>query len=625
MSAELAVVLVLLAAAIAMFALNKPRMDAVALIMLTALPFTGAIARGVARLLPDLLPSTGQAVLTMGEALAGFSDSNIVLIAALFVIGDGLVRTGVARKLGDWLIARAGSSEILLLVLLMAVVCGLGSMMSSTAVTAIFIPVALRVAQTTGTSPGRLMMPLSFAALISGMTTLVATAPNLVVNSELVRQGAGGFHFFSFTPFGVPVLVLGILYMIFARRWLPATDVRSAGEPRRPSLADWIAEYNLAGREHRVRVTDRSPLVGKTLEELRLRDTSGASIVAIERDGALTQPTAKTELRAGDVLFVDLFAPGADAEALREKYALGAMPLTGPYFTDLAQEIGMAEAIVPASSDFAGEAVAAARFRDRYGLTVIGLRRGRTALARGVQNEELKIGDTLLVIGPWKAIRNAQSDGRNLVVFNLPAELEEVLPVPGKAPQAVLCLALVVVLMVSGVVPNVQAALIGCLLMGALGCTDLNSAYRSIDWKTIVLIVGMLPFSLALQRTGGVELMADGLMAVIGGAGTYVVLASLFAVTALLGLFISNTATAVLMAPVALAVAREFQASPYPFAMIVALGASTAFMTPVSSPVNTLVVTPGNYTFGDFVRVGTPFSLIVLVVGVVMVPWLLPL
>ena len=156
--------------------------------------------------------------------------------------------------------------------------------------------------------------------------------------------------------------------------------------------------------------------------------------------------------------------------------------------------------------------------------------------------------------------------------------------------------------MVSGVVPNVQAALIGCLLMGALGCIDLNSAYRSIDWKTIVLIVGMLPFSIALQRTGGVDLMADGLMAVIGGAGTYVVLARLFAITALLGLFISNTATAVLMAPVALAVAKDMQASPYPFAMIVALAASTAFMTPVSSPVNTLVVTPGNYTFGDFVQ-----------------------
>jgi di/tricarboxylate transporter len=604
MGYELAAVLVLLAAAILMFAINRPRMDAVALIVLTALPFTG--------------------VLNISEALAGFSDPNIVLIAALFVIGDGLVRTGVAQRLGDWLLSRARGSQTRLLVLLMAVVCALGATMSSTAVTAIFIPVVLRIAQSTGTAPGRLMMPLSFAALISGMTTLVATAPNLVVNSELVRQNHQSFRFFSFTPFGLPILVLGILYMTFARRWLPgATD--PGGVSRRPSLADWIEEYKLAGRDHRVRVTARSPLAGKTLEELQLRNTSGANLVAIERDGTLIQPTAKTELRAGDVLLIDLFAPDADVAALREQHALEAMPLTGDYFTDRSQDIGMAEVILPPSSDLVGKTVAVANFRDRYGLAVIGLRRGTTALERRLQNEVLKIGDTLLVIGPWRAIRNAQQGGRDLVVFNLPVEFEEVLPVPSKALHAVFCLALVVVLMVGGIVPNVQAALIGCLLMGALGVIDLNSAYRAIDWKTIVLIVGMLPFSLALQRTGGVALMADGLMSVIGGAGTHAILACLFAVTALLGLFISNTATAVLMAPVALAVAKDLHASPYPFAMTVALAASTAFMTPVSSPVNTLVVGPGNYTFGDFVRIGTPFSLIVLVVCVILVPWLLPL
>src|SRR3974377_2099289 len=204
MNASLVVVLVLLASAIAIFAINKPRLDAVALIMLGVLPFTG--------------------VLTVNEALSGFSDPNIVLIAALFVIGDGLVRTGVAQRLGDWLIAKAGNSEVRLIVLLMVVVCGLGATMSSTAVTAIFIPVALRIAQTTGISPGRLMMPLSSAALISGMMTLVANAPNFRLNREIARHGVQGFRFFSFTPFGVPVLLLGLVYMCFARRWLPAVS-----------------------------------------------------------------------------------------------------------------------------------------------------------------------------------------------------------------------------------------------------------------------------------------------------------------------------------------------------------------------------------------------------------------
>jgi di/tricarboxylate transporter len=604
MTTELALILALLCAAIVMFAVNRPRMDVVALIMLTALPFTG--------------------VMTASEALTGFSDANIVLIAALFVIGEGLVRTGVARRLGDWLTAKAGGNETQLIALLMLVVCGLGATMSSTAVTAIFIPVVLRIAQATGTPTSQLMMPLSFAALISGMTTLVATAPNLVVNGELERHGMAGFHFFSFTPFGVPILVLGIVYMSFARRWLPARTERESRGPRRPSLGDWIEEYKLAGREHRVRVLDGSPLTGKTLAELKLRQGIGANLVAIERGGALLQPTAKSELLAGDVLLVDLIAPDTDIEALRRQYGVEDVPLSGGYFSDLSQEIGMVEVILPASSELIGKTVTEVDFRSRFGLSVIGLRRGASAHQGGLQNERLELGDTLLLIGAWKAIRKAQS-GKNFVILNLPAELDEVLPVAGKAREAVLCLLLVVGLMVSGVVPNVQAALIGCLLMLALGVIDIASAYRSIDWKTIVLIVGMLPFSVALQRTGGVDKIADGLMVVIGGAGPHLVLATLFAITALLGMFISNTATAVLMAPIALAVAGELKASAYPFAMIVALAASTAFMTPVSSPVNTLVVTPGNYTFGDFVRIGVPFSLIVLFVSVILVPWLLPL
>lgn len=604
---DLVIVLVLLGAAIVMFAINKPRLDAVALIMLAALPFTG--------------------VLTMTEALAGFSDPNIVLIAALFVLGDGLVRTGVAQGLGDWLTLKAGRSEIRLIVLLMVVVAGLGATMSSTAVTAIFIPVALRISKSTGVGPGRLMMPLSFAALMSGMLTLVATAPNLVVNGELERHGIEGFRFFSFTPFGLPVLVLGILYMSFARRWLP--DIKETKNSDDPNFFAWIEEYKLADREYRLRVAAQSPLIGKPLEELNLRGSSGINIVAIERkrkySSQILQPSAKTELVADDILLIDMFAPHDSIQTLRQQFALEALPLSGSYFSDRSQEIGMAEVLVVSTSDLIGKTVVESRFRTRFGLTVVGLRRGVVAHERDILNEALTAGDTLLLIGPWSDIERLQSDNTDLITIRLPTEFHQVLQVPGKAPQALLCLLLVVGLMVSGLVPNVQAALIGCLLMGALGCIDLPSAYRSIDWKTIVLIVGMLPFSIALERTGGVELAAEGLRSVTSGSGTYVILGTIFAMTALLGMFISNTATAVLMAPVAIAVAKDMHVSPYPFAMIVALAASTAFMTPVSSPVNTLVVAPGHYTFGDFVRMGVPFSFIVMIVCVFLVPWLLPL
>lgn len=606
MTTELIAVLGLLLAAIVMFAINRPRMDAVALLMLTLLPFTG--------------------VITINEALVGFSDANIVLIAALFVIGDGLVRTGAASRLGDWLSGAAGSSENRLIVLLMLVVCGLGSTMSSTAVTAIFIPVVLRISRRSGIAASQLMMPLSFAALISGMMTLVATAPNLVVNSELTRSGAEGFHFFSFTPFGLPILAMAIVYMLVARRWLlPAKNTElSAAESARPSLSGWVKLYDLKDREHRVRVLAGSQLIGKSLEELRLRDRRGASLLAVQRREGLVQPTGKTVIAEGDILLIDLFAPGADAERLREEYGLEPLPLSGAYFTDQSQEIGMVEVLLPGDSDLIGQTVSEARFRDRTGLTVIGLRRGQAPVSEGLADEELRLGDTLLLVGTWQSIRNVQHSS-GVISLSLPVEYDDVLPVANRAPQAVFCLLLTISLMVSGLVPNVQAALIGCLLMGFFGCVNLDSAYRSIDWKTIVLIVGMLPFSTALQVTGGVDLASEGLMALTSGVGTHGVLGAIFVITALLGMFISNTATAVLMGPVALAIAKELDASPYPFAMIVALAASTAFMTPVSSPVNTLVVTPGNYQFGDFVRVGVPFAILVMIISVLMVPWLLPL
>jgi di/tricarboxylate transporter len=608
MSADLAVVLLLLVAAIAMFIIGRPRMDAVALIMIAALPLTG--------------------VITVNESLAGFSDANVILIGLLFVIGEGLVRTGVARRLGDWLSKTAGASETRLVVLLMLVVSGLGALMSSTAVVAIFIPVVLRICGNAGVAPGRLMMPLSVAALLSGMLTLVATAPNLVVNAELARHGLREFGFFGITPFGLPLLVLGVAYMVFARRLLPAETPSGAADAR-PSLQTWIGQYGLAEREIRARISADSSLAGRRLEELSLR-AAGLNLVAIARGVGrgtqLIRPVAQTELQAGDVLMIDMLAPEA-VESLRERYDLEMLPLAeeGGYFTDAQHAVGMAEAVLPAGSPLVGRTVLEARVRGEQGLTVIGVRRGRRVLGPDLGAATLRAGDTVLLTGFWGAIRRLRSETASAVVLAMPVELDELLPAAGLAGRAVAVLAVVVALMVFGVVPNAQAALIGALLMGLLRCVDFSSAYRSINWQSLILIIGMMPFSIALQRTGGVDLAADGLLAVVGDAGPRVVLALLFLITALLGLFISNTATAVLMAPVALAIAADLHASPYPFAMMVAIAASSAFMTPISSPVNTLVVGPGNYGFGDFMRVGVPFTVLVMVVSVFMVSWLLPM
>ena len=604
MSMELLLVLGLLAAAIVLFSLGRPRADVVALLMVAALPFTG--------------------VIDVGEAIAGFSDPSIVLIALLFVLGEGLVRTGLAQRMSTLILHVARGNEAVLVVALMLAVGAMGSVMSSTGVVAIFVPIVLRIARSSRIAPGRLMMPLSVAALVSGMMTLVATAPNLVVHGELLREGHAGFAFFDFLPFGAPVLALAIGYMLFARRWLGGGA--PVPSPRAPRLQDWIGEYRLEGRAFRVRVGAGSPLVGRVASALEDDELAGMNVLAIEQLGRFGQRLLLSaqgrRLLPEDALLLDLHEPGIDAPAMFEALRLEPLPLEGAYFSGYANDIGMAEMMVAVNSPLAGVSANRARLQDRHDLAVIGLRHGRTAEVRDLAEVPLEVGDTVLVAGPWAAIRALGSGPDGLILLNLASEADEVSPAAARWPFALACLLLTLGLMVSGIVPNVQAALIGCLLMGLTGCVDLRSAYRSIHWPSLVLIVGMLPFSLALQRTGGVDLAADLLLGAVGDAGPRVVLAAIFAVTALFGMFISNTAIAVLMAPVALAIAQHLGLPPYPFAMTVALAASAAFMTPVSSPVNALVVGPGGYSFGDFVKVGTPLAVMTLLLVVLLVPWI---
>jgi di/tricarboxylate transporter len=607
MNSDLLLVLVLLGAAIVMFVANRPRMDVVGVLMIVALPLTG--------------------VLTINEALAGFSDSVVVLLAALFIIGDSLVRTGAAQRVGDLISARAGGSPTRLMIMMMVAPAVLGAFMSSTAVVAIFIPIALRICRSMDLAPSQLMMPLSVAALISGMMTLVATAPNLVVSAELVRQGHEGFSFFAFTPFGVPILVLAVGYMLVARRMLPDRRVPVGSRRPAPSLAEWVARYSLEGRIFRVRVLAGSGLVGRSPGgELR---GEGVNLLAIERRGRLAtevvKPAPGVDIRAGDVLLIDARASAPRIDELRALHGVEILPIEGGVFSAIpSQEIGMVEALVPPDSPLIGSTVLEARMRGEHGLTVVGLRHGNSVAGPELLQEKLKAGDTLLLTGFWSDIRRLGSDGQDLVVLNLPAEHAEILPAAGRALFAAGILGLFVVTIVAGWLPTVHAALIACLLLGLTRCIDLNSAYAAISWKSLLLIVGMLPFAIALQRTGGVDLAAEFVVSVAGEAAPRVLLAIIFVVTALLGLFISNTATAVLMAPVALAIAEDIGASPYPFAMVVALAASTAFITPIASPVNTLVVGPGNYSFVDFVKVGVPFTVVVLAIVVLLVPILLP-
>lgn len=609
MNGELIWVLSLLAIAVVLFATGKVRMDAIALMVIVAFVISGT--------------------LTLNEAFSGFSDPNVILIAALFIIGDGLVRTGVATKMGAWLVSVAGNSETKMLVYLMLTVAGLGAFMSSTGVVAIFIPVVLSVSARMNTSPSRLMMPLSFAGLISGMMTLVATPPNLVVNSELLREGLHGFSFFSVTPIGLVVLILGIVYMLAVRFMLKTENGESARDGRkRSTFRDLIREYHLTGRARRLAIRPGSPMIGQRLDDLKLRERYCANVIGVERwrrfRRVIVNVNGVSEFRARDVLLIDMSASDVDLRQFCGEQMLEPMVLRGEYFADQALDVGMAEVSLIPDSEMIGKTVREIAFRTRFGLNIVGMKRDGEAMDGSVVDEPLQLGDILLVVGNWRQIALLAKRGRDFVVLNMPVEVDDASPAHSQAPHAIFCLVLMVALMLTDEIPNPIAAIIACLLMGKFRCINAESAYKAIHWPSIILIVGMMPFALALQKTGGVDLVVKGLMDVAGSEGPYLMLGCLFVMCAAIGLFISNTATAVLMAPIALAAAKSMGVSPYPFAMVVAMAASAAFMTPVSSPVNTLVLGPGKYSFSDFVKIGVPFTVLVMVVCVLLIPVLFP-
>ncbi len=610
MTQELIIVLVLLFAAVIAFMMNKPRMDVVAVCALLALPLTGSV--------------------TLDQALAGFSDSSVIIVAVFFIIGDGLVRTGVAFRVGDWLVKQSKNSETRLIVLLMLSVALLGSVMSSTGIVAIFIPIIISVATKMKADVRRLMMPLSFAGLISGMLTLVATAPNLVVSSQLQLAGHNAFEFFSFTPIGLIILFVGMFYMLFARRFLGKKSEDSSGSGRaRINFDDLATEYQLKGRNYRAQVGKGSPLIGKRLSEMNLRGGHGANIIVVERrlnrlKNVVLDAVPDRVIQENDVLLFDFFYP-EKVELFMQKFNLVSLPLMSSYFNEHSREIGMVEVAIHPDSKLIDKTVLENAFRSRYGLNVMGIKRQGEVLESELLNEKLKRGDTLLVFGMWRAIRHLQTMTNDFVVLTIPAEVDEVAPAMERAPYAIIVLLVTVGLMISGIFPTVLVAIFGALLMGAFGCITMDSAYKSIHWQSIILIVGMFPFAVALQNTGGVDLAVKYLLELSGGASPRVVLAMIFGFTAIIGLFISNTATAVLLAPIAIQTASVLGVSPYPFAMAVAIAASAAFMTPVSSPVNTLVVAPGKYSFGDFVKIGVPFVLIVMAIAVIFIPMLFPM
>ena len=607
MSNETTFVFGLIAVAAGLMASNRIRFDTVALLVVLALMLSG--------------------VLTVGEALAGFGSPVVILVAGLLVVGEMLDRTGVANAIGDWVLKKGGSNETRLLIVIMVAAAMLGAVMSSTAVVAIFIPIVLRVAAETNVSASRMLMPVSYAALISGMLTLIATTPNLVVHEELKYAGYEGFGFFSFTLVGVAVLVVAVVYILLVgRRLLPSEVQRSADGKGGQSIEELWEDFRVDRRYESVQIDSNSPLAGKSIAETELESRYSVRILGIMRQRSsgeerIASPTPDTDLLVGDTLLI--VGLPSDNERLTAENALTPYAASKQHRQRWLWELGGVAVLIHPESRFIGKTLRELEYRSRYGLHVFGVRRNRKPLP-DYKDVKLAASDSLLVVGPWSRIQQLGSQHRDFVVLEMPTELAEVVPAYRRMPVSLIILAAMVLLSIFDVVPLVAAVIMAAMAAVFTRCLTMEDSYRAIHWSSLIVVAGMLPLADALEKTGGTDLIVDALLDGVGDGNPRLMLTVIFFLTAALGLFLSNTASAVLVAPIAIVAAEALGVSPYPFAVAVLIAASAAFVTPVSTPVVTLVVEPGRYEFIQFVKVGIPLLLLTYAVTLMVAPLIFP-
>lgn len=608
MTHQMLTVFGILGCAVGLFAWGRLPTDIVGLLIVVALMTTG--------------------VLSPTEALAGFGSPVVILIAGIFVVSAGLVNSGVTQVLGQFIVRLGGSNETRLIAMIMLLAGGVGSVLNSSAIVAMFIPVVLSIAAKTGLNKKRLLMPLGIAVMISGMMTLIASSPNVIVENVLKDQGVEPIlGFFSFTPFGVVALILALGFMLLVGRNMLSHRRTGDDGGDSPGAADLIATYGLADRWHRLEVLDGSPMIGQSAAAVResLDRRYGVDLLGLERKDRqrshFSPADPESVIEADDVLFTlidDHRIPEVTA-ALGCSVA-GALP--EGQRQKMLQDIGVAEVMPTPESKSLGVPLAGLDFPATYNVTVLGIRHRGRSVSADLPAHRLDFGDTVLIGGNWHDINRLSDDRQNFLLLTLPAEYQDRLTAPGRAPVAIGILVLMVAAMAAQLLPNVAIALIAALAMIGTRCVPAESIYRVISWRTLVVIAGMLPLATALTKTGATTMMADALVRALGPLGPVMMLATVFAVTALLCLFISNVATAVLIAPVAIEAAQALQVSPQAFGMTVAIACSAAFVTPVSSPTNMLIMEPGGYRFADYARVGLPMLLLTLVSTVALATWI---
>jgi di/tricarboxylate transporter len=586
MTLPIFLVLVLVVGASVLLIADRLRPDLVALLVLVVLGLTGLVG-------PDSL-------------FSGFSRAAVITILALYIITASLERTGATRVLGQQLGRLAGDSEARAVVVVMLASALLSLMMNTVAAAAVLLPATVGLARQAGLRPSRLLMPLSFGALLGGMATLFTTA-NLLASASLVDHGYRGYSVLDFAPTGLPLAVAGIVYMaLVGRRLLPSRQLGGQEGPPRPTGT--LAEsYGLKQAVSGCYVKPGSSMAGLTLAEGQWGERLGLNVVGISRGGGVDLAPARSEdVLEGDIVLYTGICDQIDLD----RYGL--VLTQAPEFKgNLASErVRLVEVTLAPRSSFAGKTLREMHFREKYDLSALAIWREGQTLREGLADILLRFGDALLLQGRRSKI-DLLRDERGLLVLEEdtgPAEM------PRRAWVAIALTTAAFGLAAFNVLPIAQSAFSAAVLMMVFGCIDINDAYHAIEWRSIFLIAGMLPLGLALANTGAAALLGTGLVAALGGLGPLAVAAGLFWVATLLSQVISGQVTPVVLAPIAIAAAQKIGADPRGIVMAVAIGCSTAFLTPISHSANLLVMGPGGYRFRDYTRAGLPLTLILFVV-----------
>lgn len=585
----------------------------------------------------SLLALTLTGVITPSEALAGFSNSVVIMIAGLFIVGAGIFNTGLAKQIGNTLLQYGKGNETKLLIIIMLTVGVFSAFMSNTGTVAVLLPVVISIAMSMDISPTQLLMPLAFASSLGGVLTLIGTPPNLVVSSLLEENGYEPLHFFAFSPIGIILLISGIVFIVaIGRRLLPE---RFPSSTMHQSLdpSKLVGLYKVYPLLRIVEVPEQSPLINEPLQSLRLTDTYGITVVSIERKnnkslGSFKQrehiiPKATTTFSKGDTMLI--FGEDEQVEMFIRMFSLtevGRPSEDNKRNYLLSRKFGIAEMIIPPHSSFEHKTIRELHFRKKYACSVLAIFRNGKYIQTDACKVPLKAGDALLVHGAWKRMEAIAKTSDDIIVVSRVHAAAQTESARGKAPIAAAIMLLMLVLMTLEVIDPVVTVLIAAFLMVATRCVrSLEDGYKSINWESIILIAAMLPMATALENTGGVQFLSDYVIQLLGHFGPFAVLVGFYLLTMVMSQFISNTATAVIFAPIAITTALELGVSPYPFVITVAVAASMAFATPVASPTNALVMNAGGYQFKDYVKVGVPLQIILAIISFIFIPILYPL